>query len=86
MYIISHYFNIILQVDKYLKRIIGVDRATYGQIVKLVWDYIRANKLQSPKSKTIIIPDSKLAAVVGPNKIKHLKLMGRVKKHILFEK
>ena len=75
----------ILQVDKYLKRIIGVDRAPYGQIVRLVWDYIRANKLQSPKSKKVIIPDSKLAAVVGPKKINHLKLMSHVKKHIMFE-
>jgi chromatin remodeling complex protein RSC6 len=46
-------FNNILQVDKYLKRIIGVDQAHYGQIVRLVWEYIKKNKLQSPKSKKV---------------------------------
>ena len=45
--------------------IIGSDPLPRGQVVAKVWDYIRANNLQKPTDKRVIVADAKLKALFG---------------------
>jgi chromatin remodeling complex protein RSC6 len=74
-----------LQVDQPLRNIIGVERAHWGQIVRLIWNYIKANNLQSPQNKKMIVPDQALAAVIGAEEINCFKMMSHIKRHIVIE-
>jgi chromatin remodeling complex protein RSC6 len=48
-----------------LAAIIGSKPTPRGQIVKKLWDYIKANKLQDEKDKRNINADAKLKALFG---------------------
>lgn len=48
-----------------LVAIVGADPLPRGQVVSKVWDYIRANKLQKPTDKRVIVADAKLKPVFG---------------------
>ncbi|WP_313668631.1 SWIB/MDM2 domain-containing protein [Sandarakinorhabdus sp.] len=45
--------------------IVGASPLPRGQVVAKVWDYIRANNLQKPTDKRVIVADAKLKAVFG---------------------
>jgi len=52
-------------------------------VIKKVWEYIKANDLQDPKNKRLIVPDKKLAKIFGDSKpIDMMKLAGLLGKHI----
>ncbi len=44
---------------------LGEEKMYFGQIMKKVWEYIKANSLQDPANKRKIIPDEKLAKLLG---------------------
>ena len=48
-----------------LGAVVGTGKVTRGEVVKKVWDYIKANKLQNPANKREIIADAKLKPVFG---------------------
>jgi len=48
-----------------LGAVVGSGKVTRGEVVKKVWDYIKANKLQNPANKREIIADAKLKPVFG---------------------
>ena len=48
-----------------LGAVVGSGKVTRGEVVKKVWDYIKANKLQNPANKREILADAKLKAVFG---------------------
>jgi chromatin remodeling complex protein RSC6 len=48
-----------------LAAIVGASPLPRGQVVAKVWDYIRANNLQKPTDKRVILADDKLKAVFG---------------------
>ena len=48
-----------------LAAIVGASPLPRGQVVAKVWDYIRANNLQKPTDKRVIVADAKLKAVFG---------------------
>lgn len=48
-----------------LAAIVGSSPLPRGQVVAKVWDYIRANNLQKPTDKRVIIADAKLKLVFG---------------------
>jgi chromatin remodeling complex protein RSC6 len=48
-----------------LVAIVGADPLPRGQVVSKVWDYIRANNLQKPTDKRVIVADAKLKPVFG---------------------
>lgn len=54
-----------LKLAPSLAAIVGSDQMPRGEVVKKVWEYIRAHNLQDPKNKRNIIPDASLAAVFG---------------------
>ena len=48
-----------------LVAVVGASPLPRGQVVAKVWDYIRANKLQKPTDKRVIVADAKLKAIFG---------------------
>ncbi|MCI0381514.1 MAG: SWIB/MDM2 domain-containing protein [Chlamydiae bacterium] len=65
-----------------LQEIVGSKKLTRPQIVKKLWIYIKAHKRQDPKKRRMIVPDKKLAAVLGSRPIDMLKIAGCLNKHI----
>ncbi len=65
-----------------LAEIVGAKKMTRPQVVKKVWVYIKAHKLQDSKHRRIINPDKKLSAVLGSRPIDMLKMAGAMNKHI----
>ncbi|MCX6987001.1 MAG: SWIB/MDM2 domain-containing protein [Chlamydiae bacterium] len=66
-----------------LQAIVGNKRLTRPQIVKGLWDYIKAKNCQDPKNKRMIVPDAHLEAVLGKQPVDMLKMAGLLNKHIL---
>ena len=66
-----------------LQAIVGNKKLTRPQIVKGLWEYIKAKRLQDPKSRRMIVPDAKLSEVLGKRPIDMLKMAGLLNKHIL---
>ena len=75
-----------VQADEHLQAVIGVERATRGQILRLIWVYIRNNNLQNPLNRKMIIPDQTLAAVIGANEILCCQMMKNLEQHIVTPK
>ena len=54
-----------LQPSAELAAVVGSGKLARGEVVKKVWDYIKANNLQNPANKREIIADDKLKPVFG---------------------
>src|SRR6185295_2153796 len=52
-------------VSTELAEVIGTKKATRPEVVKKLWVYIKAKKLQDAKNKRLICPDKKLSEVLG---------------------
>lgn len=65
-----------------LAEIVGAKKMTRPQIVKKLWVYIKAKKCQDTKNRRLIVPDKKLAAVLGNRPVDMLKMSGLLNKHI----
>lgn len=65
-----------------LAEIVGAKKSTRPQVVKKLWVYIKAKKLQDSKNKRMICPDKKLAEVLGSRPIDMLKMAGALSKHL----
>ncbi|MFS8564223.1 MAG: topoisomerase DNA-binding C4 zinc finger domain-containing protein [Rhabdochlamydiaceae bacterium] len=71
------------KLSKDLQAIVGAASLSRPEVTKKVWEYIKANKLQDPKHKRLIIPDAKLAKIFGNNKPLDMMQLARVlNKHI----
>lgn len=71
------------KLSKELEAVVGEKSLSRPEVVKKVWDYIKAHKLQDPKNKRNIVPDDKLAKVFGSKKpIDMMKLSGLLSPHL----
>jgi len=53
------------------------------EVVKLLWVYIKKNKLQDPKNKRSIVPDEKLARVFGSHgPVNMFRMSALISKHL----
>ena len=66
-----------------LRIVCGQPRASRGQVMKLIWDYIKKNELQDPKDKRNINCDSNLEKVFKVKKIGMFKIAGGLREHLL---
>ncbi len=57
-----------MQVSAELAAVIGPGPLPRGQVMKKVWEYIKANNLQNPQNKRNIIADAKLLPLFGGKK------------------
>ena len=71
-----------VQPDAILGALVGNNPLPRTEIVKKLWDYIKAKNLQDPKDKRTIIADEKLKPFFGTNKLNMMKLASCVSKQI----
>lgn len=65
-----------------LAAVIGPDPVARTEVVKKLWDYIKANGLQDAKDKRAINADAKLKPVFGKDQVTMFELAGIVGKHL----
>jgi DNA topoisomerase III len=65
-----------------LAAVIGGEQVLRTQVIKKMWDYIKANNLQDAKDKRSINADAKLLAVFGKPQVTMFELAGIIGKHL----
>jgi len=65
-----------------LAAVIGAEPVARAQVIKKLWDYIKANNLQDMANKRAINADAKLLAVFGKPQVTMFELAGIVGKHL----
>ena len=65
-----------------LAAVIGTEPVARTEVIKKLWDYIKANNLQDAKDKRAINADDKLLAVFGKPQVTMFELAGIVGKHL----
>ena len=65
-----------------LAAVIGAEPIARAQVIKKLWDYIKANNLQDAANKRAINADDKLLAVFGKPQVTMFELAGIVGKHL----
>ncbi len=65
-----------------LQAVVGSRQLTRPQVVKKLWEYIKAKKCQDTKNKRMIVPDEKLSKIIGHKPVDMLKLATHLNKHI----
>lgn len=72
-----------LELTPELGHIVGGTSMPRAEVLKKVWDYIRAHNLQDPKDKRKIIPDAHLEKVFGTKETTDMfKMTGLLSKHM----
>lgn len=72
-----------VQPDDTLGVVVGTKPLPRGQLTKKLWDYIKKNKLQDSKKRTMINADDNLKAIFGGKKVVTMFEMTKlVSKHI----
>lgn len=75
-------FNRALTPSAELAAVIGAAPQPRTEVVKLMWEYIKANNLQNPKNKRNILADAKLKSVFGKDEVTMFEMTGLVGKHL----
>jgi DNA topoisomerase-3 len=65
-----------------LAAVIGADPVARTEVIKKLWDYIKANGLQDATNKRAINADAKLLPVFGKPQVTMFELAGLVGKHL----
>jgi DNA topoisomerase-3 len=65
-----------------LAAVIGAEPIARAQVIKKLWDYIKANKLQDATDKRAINADDKLLALFGKPQVSMFELAGIVGRHL----
>ena len=65
-----------------LAAVIGAEPVSRTEVMKKLWDYIKAQNLQDPKDKRTIVADAKLRAVFGKDRAGMFELAGIVGQHL----
>ncbi len=65
-----------------LAAIVGAGQVTRGDVVKKVWDYIKANNLQDPKDKRRIIADAHLKRIFGADSVTMFEMNKHLARHL----
>ncbi|MFM9900203.1 MAG: SWIB/MDM2 domain-containing protein, partial [Polaromonas sp.] len=65
-----------------LAAVIGTEQVARTQVIKKLWDYIKAEGLQDAANKRAINADAKLLAVFGKPQVTMFELAGIVGKHL----
>jgi DNA topoisomerase-3 len=71
-----------LKPSEALAAVIGSEPVARTQVIKKLWDYIKAEKLQDAKDKRSINADAKLLPVFGKPQVTMFELAGIVGKHL----
>lgn len=65
-----------------LAAVVGAGKITRGEVVKKMWEYIKANNLQDPKDRRRINADSKLKPIFGVDSVTMFEMNKHLAKHL----
>ena len=65
-----------------LAAVVGSKPLPRTEVIKKLWDYIKAQKLQDENNKRNINADAKLAAVFGKKQVTMFEMAGLIGKHL----
>ncbi len=65
-----------------LAEVIGSKPLPRTEVVKKLWEYIKANNLQNPKNKRNILADAKLKPVFGKDEVTMFEMTKLVSAHL----
>jgi len=72
-----------LKLSAELEAVVGAGPLPRGQVVKKLWEYIKANNLQNPNNKRNIIADDKLKPLFdGKGEVNMFEMTKLVSKHM----
>ncbi|MBY0529277.1 MAG: type I DNA topoisomerase [Rhabdochlamydiaceae bacterium] len=71
-----------LTLSAALQAVTGEKELSRPEVVKKVWEYIKEHGCQDQKNKRLIVPDAKLAKIIGKDPIDMMKLAGHLGKHL----
>ncbi|WP_047218931.1 MULTISPECIES: DNA topoisomerase III [Delftia] len=71
-----------LQPSAALAAVIGEGTVARTEVVKKLWEYVKAQNLQDPNDKRVIRADDKLRPVFGKDSVNMFELAGIVGKHL----
>ena len=65
-----------------LRNIVGVDVASYAQLNRLIWAYIKRHNLQDRRDKRYFYPDQKLTRICGLGRLKQARIFRYMRHHM----
>ncbi|URW76232.1 SWIB/MDM2 domain-containing protein [Sphingomonas donggukensis] len=65
-----------------LAAVVGNGPLPRSEIVKKMWDHIKANNLQNPENKREILADDKLKKVFGKDKVTMFEMNKHISGHV----
>ena len=71
-----------MNISEELKAIVGKGPMPRTEVTKKLWVYIKSHRLQDQKNKRNIIPDEKLAKILGKKPINMFEMTKKVNKHL----
>ena len=66
-----------------LQSVVGKEAAPRNEVVKALWDYIKANNMQNPNDKRQIICDAKFKVIFGMDRVNGFSMNKSLKPHFL---
>jgi chromatin remodeling complex protein RSC6 len=71
-----------LQPSAALAAVVGADPLPRGEVVRKVWEYIRAHNLQNPENRREILADDKLRLVFAADKVTMFEIGRHLAAHL----
>jgi len=71
-----------LDASEALYDLTGKMKLSRAEATKAIWDYIKKHDLQNPDNMRNIIPDDKLATIIGDKEITMFQLAGILSEHL----
>ncbi|MFA7440272.1 MAG: SWIB/MDM2 domain-containing protein [Sphingomonadaceae bacterium] len=65
-----------------LAAVVGPEKLARGEVVKKMWEYIKANDLQDPKDRRRINADAKLKPVFGVDSVTMFEMNKHLARHL----
>jgi chromatin remodeling complex protein RSC6 len=65
-----------------LAAVVGAEPLPRTEVIKKLWEYIKAHYLQNPANKRNILCDAKLKAVLGKDEVTMFEMTGLAGKHL----
>lgn len=65
-----------------LAAVVGSGPVARGEVVRKMWDYIKANNLQNPENRREIMADDKLQKVFGKDKVSMFEMNKHLAQHL----
>ena len=79
----SNPYDYPMKLSPELADIVGKGIASRSECIKKMWDYLKMNNLQDPLNRQYLMPDTKLAKIVGNERIRTFGMTKVLSSHLL---